>query len=295
MTYSTTTVKVMEQLKEYFDDEGNVTGLTNDVISQVINDIQNPKKERKPRTKVPKKCGVEFDIPYTHTRITQENIENGWSGYFLQCYVRGKQHRENGKIWRTDDLQEAIKKAEDCGRPAVVETAKGFEVRDGNLIWKNPRDWWRQGLSCYVRGEYALRDDEFGELSKVYPKTKYTPDYDGHGLDANALDLKDEEPEETPQKTIVVEKVPKTETKKVPKTKKIKIIKSQKLLATIYAEKNLKKWRTVWQGNEDKLTEERRGWGIQFYVKKYYENHPAKNESQVKAQLEHLSSIGIKE
>ena len=94
-------------------------------------------------------------IPYRNVQLTQENRDAGWHGYYKDCFVYApnNRYRENGKIFRTNDLQKAIAKATKKNLTAIVETKYGYECRSGTKIYKNPLKNWRTGMACYVKSD----------------------------------------------------------------------------------------------------------------------------------------------
>ena len=151
-------------ITEFGNDEGEIIGLTEkalrDAWAKAIENNKPKRKQTKSKTKSPKKNPLL--IPYREEKLTQKNRDAGWTGYYKDCYVERSRHaryREDGKVWVTSSLQEAIAKAEAKKLTAVVEVKDGYECRLGNRLYKNPRNHWRLGMASYVKGEFKLAID----------------------------------------------------------------------------------------------------------------------------------------
>lgn len=159
----------IDLLKEYKDDEGNISmpkekllELAHIGFTKIYKTKQSGKQHAKSTrvTQSPRKNPSL--IPYRYEKLTEKNRIAGWTGYYKDCYVSTSRHaryRENGTIWVTQSLQEAITKAEEKGLTAVVEVKKGYECRKGNKLYKNPRNNWGLGMASYVRGEIKMNQE----------------------------------------------------------------------------------------------------------------------------------------
>jgi hypothetical protein len=131
------------------------------------------------------------------TSIPKKPNQN-WSGFYLDCYLKN-QKKENGKVLRYSDFNDAVKKVEELYKTqhaiyGIQMTTKGFEIRTGHYIygqWKG-HHLKGNGLACWTLGQpiFVCEEQNSGLVRPIEEESSWSDDYAWEEIEAVGPEVK---------------------------------------------------------------------------------------------------------